>query len=376
MPAQVCAEVGVAMGLLQRLELRQGQSLVDDAAASAGDQAAAALASRPRRLCRRRARAQSAPRARRAESTAPADDPAPSRGRIPAREAARTLDPGRAEFAREPMPGSTTSFGEMPVPRRSGAERELVPLAPSPWSGSTSGFDDDGPDLEATLAPATSLAEHLERQLDLATADPRRRLIGRHLIHAIDEAGYLTEAIDGDRRPPRARRRRRRKGARGLIQTFEPAGIGARNLAECLAIQLKERDRYDPAMQALLARLDLVATARSRGAAAQSAASTTRISPTCWPRSASSSRSPAAPSAGVRSQVLVPDVLVRVGRRRRLGRRAQPGHPAPGPRQPGPITPGWRRSRASDEDKSLPLPIACRARTGSPAASTSAPGRS
>jgi RNA polymerase sigma-54 factor len=44
-----------------------------------------------------------------------------------------------------------------------------------------------------------------------------------------------------------------------VVQTFEPSGVAARNLAECLAIQLKERDRFDPAMQALVAHLDLLA---------------------------------------------------------------------------------------------------------------------
>ena len=49
------------------------------------------------------------------------------------------------------------------------------------------------------------------------------------------------------------------EGALRLIQGFEPSGIGARNLAECLGIQLRERDRLDPAMQALLSHLHLVA---------------------------------------------------------------------------------------------------------------------
>ncbi|MFW6449024.1 MAG: RNA polymerase sigma-54 factor, partial [Halobacteriota archaeon] len=44
-----------------------------------------------------------------------------------------------------------------------------------------------------------------------------------------------------------------------IVQRFDPSGVGARDLAECLAIQLRERDRYDPAMQALVARLDLLA---------------------------------------------------------------------------------------------------------------------
>ncbi len=45
----------------------------------------------------------------------------------------------------------------------------------------------------------------------------------------------------------------------GIVQTFDPPGVGARDLAECLTIQLKEQNRYDPAMQALIARLDLLA---------------------------------------------------------------------------------------------------------------------
>jgi RNA polymerase sigma-54 factor len=112
--------------------------------------------------------------------------------------------------------------------------------------------------LEATLAGEIGLAEHLERQLGLATRDSRERLIGRHLIDAIDEAGYCSAPADeiAERlgaAPAEVER------VLALIQSFDPPGIGARNLAECLAIQLRERDRLDPAMAALLGRLDLVA---------------------------------------------------------------------------------------------------------------------
>ena len=43
-----------------------------------------------------------------------------------------------------------------------------------------------------------------------------------------------------------------------ILQTFDPTGVCARNLAECLTIQLKERDRFDPAMQALVEHLELL----------------------------------------------------------------------------------------------------------------------
>jgi RNA polymerase sigma-54 factor len=45
----------------------------------------------------------------------------------------------------------------------------------------------------------------------------------------------------------------------GVVQSFDPTGIGARDLAECLALQAKEADRYDPAMAALIGHLELLA---------------------------------------------------------------------------------------------------------------------
>jgi RNA polymerase sigma-54 factor len=84
------------------------------------------------------------------------------------------------------------------------------------------------------------------------------RLIGKALIDEIDEAGYfradlasVTERLGA---PPALVEETLR-----IIQTFEPAGVGARDLAECLAIQLRERDRFDPAMAALVGNLELVA---------------------------------------------------------------------------------------------------------------------
>ncbi len=114
------------------------------------------------------------------------------------------------------------------------------------------------PELENTLARATSLAEHLEAQLDLSTADPRLRAIGGHLIHNLNEAGYLTEDLEAVSERLHVSSEEAEAALR-LVQTLEPSGVGARNLAECLEIQLRERDRLDPAMQALIAHLHLVA---------------------------------------------------------------------------------------------------------------------
>ncbi len=144
--------------------------------------------------------------------------------------------------------------------RRDSAPEDALPIMGrgATGSGGSSSFDDDLPGLEETLTVEEDLHEALGRQLDLACADPLERIIGRHIIDAIDDSGYLGEPLDeiGERlgvAPARLER------LLALIQTFEPSGVGARDVAECLAIQLRERDRFDPAMEALVANLPLLA---------------------------------------------------------------------------------------------------------------------
>jgi len=141
-------------------------------------------------------------------------------------------------------------------PRPSPARPSAASAGSSPRSvGAETGLQ---PEVEATLARAASLTEHLEAQLELATADPRMRSVGLHLIHSLNEAGYLTEEVEDIAETLGLAREEVETGL-ALIQTFDPVGVGARTLAECLALQLRERDRLDPAMQILLSRLDLVA---------------------------------------------------------------------------------------------------------------------
>ena len=133
------------------------------------------------------------------------------------------------------------------------------PLLSSPFTGTgPGGFDGEAADFEATLTSEASLSEHLASQLDLATRDPAERFIGLHLIDAIDASGYLAESVEVMAEQLGASLALVER-VLGLVQSFEPAGIAARSLAECLALQLKERNRLDPAMQAMLGRLDLVA---------------------------------------------------------------------------------------------------------------------
>lgn len=147
---------------------------------------------------------------------------------------------------------------EDPSPAREAASGDMLSLTPAPYGNTGGSFEGDAPDFEASLTAETSLRDHLSAQLDLATRDPADRLIAGFLIDAVDDAGYLREAIDelaerlGTELDTVAR-------VLKLVQSFDPPGIAARDLAECLSIQLRERDRFDPAMQALVSRLDLVA---------------------------------------------------------------------------------------------------------------------
>ncbi len=134
-----------------------------------------------------------------------------------------------------------------------------LPGGYSDWAGVGSGGRDDSDyNLEAFASAEMTLADWLHQQLTLAITDPKRRLIGQYLVDMVDEAGYLSGdlAAAADKLGTSVAEI---EAVLGILQTFDPPGVCARNLAECLAIQLKEQDRYDPAMQALVAHLDLVA---------------------------------------------------------------------------------------------------------------------
>ncbi|RIA44033.1 RNA polymerase RpoN-/SigL-like sigma 54 subunit [Hephaestia caeni] len=125
-------------------------------------------------------------------------------------------------------------------------------------SGAAGGaMPEDGPDLDAFAERAESLADHLLAQAGTVFSG-RDAVIAQHLIDQIDETGYLAASLlDIANRlgAPLAEV----EAVLGRIQTFDPTGVGARDLAECLALQAKEADRYDPCMARLIEHLDLVA---------------------------------------------------------------------------------------------------------------------
>lgn len=185
----------------------------------------------------------------------------------------QAADPGEAQPPAEDGPGDVDSmFAEVGGALNDDISRELaqddgpgdavVEDSASPSMGSSMATDfesgsADAIDLDHFSSPATGLYEHLMAQAGLVFSG-RDLLIAGQIIGQIDEAGYLEADL------------RDIAGHLGIslpiiedvlarIQQFDPTGIGARSLGECIMLQAREVDRYDPAMAALIDNLDLVA---------------------------------------------------------------------------------------------------------------------
>jgi RNA polymerase sigma-54 factor len=129
------------------------------------------------------------------------------------------------------------------------------------WSragGGGNGFDGTSDLLDSLGARDKTLSEHLRDQLAVAGLPAAQAMAASALVEAVDEGGYLRAdlaevaerlgcGLDLVER------------ALAVVQGFEPTGVGARDVRECLMLQLKELNRFDPAMDALLANLDLLA---------------------------------------------------------------------------------------------------------------------
>jgi RNA polymerase sigma-54 factor len=123
---------------------------------------------------------------------------------------------------------------------------------------SGSGSDDDV-NLEAFVANDVSLRQHLSEQLPLVLKEPAERLIGQYLIDMVDDAGYLPadlSALPEKLGAPQELIDR----VLASLQSLDPPGAFARSLQECLALQLKEQNRFDPVIAAFLANLHLLAS--------------------------------------------------------------------------------------------------------------------
>ena len=102
------------------------------------------------------------------------------------------------------------------------------------------------------------LRDHLNDQLKISHLEPHEKMIATHLIESLDDAGYVREDLDqiADQLGCGLDEV---EAVLTIVQGMEPVGVFARDLTECLAIQLREKDRLDPCMERLLENLDKVA---------------------------------------------------------------------------------------------------------------------
>ncbi len=116
----------------------------------------------------------------------------------------------------------------------------------------------EAPDIDQFVAARPLLGEHLERQANMLLRTAADRLIATHLVDSLNDAGYLTcdlyaladqlGAELGDI-----------EAVLDVLQGCDPIGVFARSVPECLALQLRDRDRLDPMMMALLEHIHLLA---------------------------------------------------------------------------------------------------------------------
>lgn len=161
--------------------------------------------------------------------------------------------PAESESALD-MQGDTDSFSNNSLSESDGALDGQLGLNGAS-SGSTPGGE--APDFENMLVAEITLTDHLMDQAG-AVLSGMDLFVAQHIIDQIDECGYLQAdllelaqrlnvgLVDVER-------------ILGVVQTLDPVGVGARNLAECLVLQAKDADRYDPAMARLIDNLDLLA---------------------------------------------------------------------------------------------------------------------
>ncbi len=127
-------------------------------------------------------------------------------------------------------------------------------------AATTGGSNYSGSDLslENTLAEEISLQDHLTAQLNMLQLTAATKFIAAYLIDIISDAGYFTEDITEICETLSCSEEMVQETLE-FLRGFEPPGVFATDLADCLALQLQDKNRYDPAMEMLLDNLDLLA---------------------------------------------------------------------------------------------------------------------
>jgi len=204
-----------------------------------------------------------------------------------------------------------TSFENVYDEGTAGAEKPgsaASGISAGPVQGTSSANAEDT-DFLASVGETPSLAQFLETQIPLVFKDEKDREIASYMAHGLTQDGYFHDDLH-DLAMLKGVSVSRVEEVLKKFHTLEPVGIGARDLKECLAIQLREKNRFDPAMEALLENLPLLAKRefekliRLCGVTREDFNDMIREIKALDPR-------PAAKYEPVLAQNIVPDVLIR-----------------------------------------------------------------
>jgi RNA polymerase sigma-54 factor len=192
---------------------------------------------------------------------------------------------------------------------------QSVGPAENPWSSGGSGDEDR--QQEFADASGQSLRDHLLWQLELARLSAREVAIGRAVIDAINDDGYLSEPLDvigASLKPELDPSVAEVERVLAIVQMFDPPGVGARSVSECLLLQLDQLEPGTPGLACakaiarshleLLAERDLTALRRELRASDEDLETAVALVRACHPR-------PGSIVSGSSPEYVVPDVFVR-----------------------------------------------------------------
>ncbi len=139
-----------------------------------------------------------------------------------------------------------------------GAETAEKQVSSREHSSSSGSSNHENLDVASLIGEKQSLAQHLESQIAWAFKEDAQRKLALYIAHGLDEDGYFREPLS-EAAAHNHTSVEEFEAVLKVFNTLEPAGIGARNLGECLKLQLIDQNRFDPAMETLINNLELLA---------------------------------------------------------------------------------------------------------------------
>jgi RNA polymerase sigma-54 factor len=219
--------------------------------------------------------------------------------------------------ALEPHPMPEEKRADAQAPAEVQVEAEVIEDSWTERSAGSDAWRDDDERAEVADEIQVSLQDHLLGQLEYANLSPRELAIARAIVDGVNDDGYVTDSIDdiaATLKPEVVADTDELERVLKLVQTLDPPGVAARNLAECLALQLRMLHPDTPGLRLALTiaekHLDLLAVRelsmlrRELAVSDEELGTAVALVRGCHPR-------PGATVSSAKAEYVVPDVFVR-----------------------------------------------------------------